>query len=74
VQERGTYFLDKWDPNYTPLLESHDPGEPPKQGGLVVGKYGKGSYVYTGYVFFRELPSGIKGAFRLFANLVSIEN
>jgi len=74
VQERGTYFLDKWDPNYTPLLESHDPGEPPKQGGLVVAKYGKGSYVYTGYVFFRELPVGVKGAFRLFANLVSIEN
>ena len=74
VQERGTYFLDKWDPAYTPLLESADPGEEPRQGGLVVAKYGKGSYVYTGYVFFRELPAGIKGAFRLFANLVSIEN
>ncbi len=74
VQERGTYFLDKWDPAYTPLLESSDPGEEPKQGGLVVAKYGKGSYVYAGYVFFRELPAGVKGAFRLFANLVSIEN
>jgi LmbE family N-acetylglucosaminyl deacetylase len=74
VQERGTYFLDKWDPQYTPLLESNDPGETPKDGGLVVAKYGKGTYVYTGYVFFRELPAGIQGAFRLFANLVSIEN
>jgi hypothetical protein len=74
VQERGTYFLDKWDPQYTPLLESNDPGETPKQGGLVVAKYGKGTYVYTGYVFFRELPAGVQGAFRLFANLVSIEN
>jgi LmbE family N-acetylglucosaminyl deacetylase len=74
VQERGTYFLSQWDPQYKPLLESRDPGEQPLQGGLVVGKYGKGTYVYTGYVFFRELPAGVKGAFRLFANLVSIEN
>jgi LmbE family N-acetylglucosaminyl deacetylase len=74
VQERGTYFLSQWDPQYKPLLESKDPGEPPLQGGLVVGKYGKGTYVYTGYVFFRELPAGVKGAFRLFSNLVSIEN
>ena len=74
VQERGTYFLSQWDPQYTPLLESQDPGEQPLQGGLVAGKYGKGTYVYTGYVFFRELPAGVKGAFRLFANLVSIEN
>jgi hypothetical protein len=74
VQERGTYFLSQWDPQYKPLLESKDPGEQPLQGGLVVGKYGKGTYVYTGYVFFRELPAGVKGAFRLFSNLVSIEN
>ena len=74
VQERGTYFLSKWDPQYKPLIESEDPGEKPLQGGLVMAKYGKGTYVYTGYVFFRELPEGVKGAFRLFANLVSIEN
>ncbi len=74
VQERGTYFLSQWDPQYKPLIESQDPGEKPLQGGLVMGKYGKGTYVYTGYVFFRELPEGVKGAFRLFANLVSIEN
>jgi hypothetical protein len=74
VQERGTYFMRTWDPRYTPLLESGDPGEMPLQGGLVTVKYGKGTYTYTGYVFFRELPAGIKGAYRLFANLVSLEN
>ena len=73
VQERGTYFLRTWDPKYTPLLESGDPGEMPLQGGLVTVRYGKGTYTYTGYVFFRELPEGIKGAYRLFANLVSLE-
>jgi len=74
VQERGTYFLRTFDPRYTPLLESGDPGEQPLQGGMVTAKYGKGTYTYTGYVFFRELPAGIKGAYRLFANLVSLEN
>jgi hypothetical protein len=71
VQERGTYFFRTWDPKYQPLLESHDPGEDPKEGGLMVARYGKGSYVYAGYVFFRELPAGVQGAYRLFANLVS---
>jgi LmbE family N-acetylglucosaminyl deacetylase len=74
VDERGTFFLRSWDSRYTPLLESNDPGEPGRDGGLVVGKYGKGTYVYTGYSFFRELPAGVKGAYRLFANLVSAEN
>jgi hypothetical protein len=74
VQERGLYFLGTWDSNYKPLLESNDPGEEPKQGGLVTAKYGKGTYVYTGYGFFRQLPAGVRGAYRLFANLVSIEN
>jgi hypothetical protein len=74
VQERGTYFMRTWDPKYTPLLESGDPGEMPLQGGLVTVKYGKGTYTYAAYVFFRELPAGIKGAYRLFANLVSLEN
>ncbi|HEX4999393.1 MAG TPA: NEW3 domain-containing protein, partial [Terriglobia bacterium] len=71
VQERGTYFLSQWDQRYTPLLASNDPGEQPLLGGLVTAKYGKGTYIYTGYVFFRELPEGVKGAYRLFANLVS---
>jgi hypothetical protein len=74
VDERGTFFLQKWDSKYTALLESHDPGEDPRQGGLVVTKYGKGSYIYAGYSFFRQLPAGVKGAYRLFANLVSAEN
>ncbi len=74
IDERGTYFLRNWDPRYAAPLETHDPGEPPREGGLVVGKYGKGTYVYTGFSFFRELPAGVKGAYRLFANLVSVEN
>jgi LmbE family N-acetylglucosaminyl deacetylase len=74
IDERGTFFLRSWDSRYTPLLESNDPGEPGRDGGLVVGKYGKGTYIYTGYSFFRELPAGVKGAYRLFANLVSAEN
>jgi LmbE family N-acetylglucosaminyl deacetylase len=74
IDERGTYFLKNWDAKYVPLLETHDPGEPAREGGLVVGKYGKGTYVYTGLSFFRELPAGVKGAYRLFANFVSVEN
>jgi alpha-galactosidase-like protein len=74
VDERGTFFLRSWDQRYVTPLESADPGEPGRDGGLVMGKYGKGTYVYTGYSFFRQLPAGVKGAYRLFANLVSIEN
>jgi hypothetical protein len=74
VDERGTFFARTWDPRYTTPLESNDPGEPGRDGGLVTGKYGKGTYIYTGYSFFRELPAGVKGAYRLFANLVSAEN
>jgi hypothetical protein len=74
VQERGIYFLSQWDQRYTPLLSSNDPGDQPLLGGLVAAKYGKGTYIYTGYVFFRELPAGVKGAYRLFANLVSAQS
>jgi LmbE family N-acetylglucosaminyl deacetylase len=74
VDERGTFFLRSWDPRYVAPLESADPGEPGRAGGLVIGKYGKGTYIYTGYSFFRQLPAGTKGAYRLFANLVSVEN
>jgi uncharacterized repeat protein (TIGR01451 family) len=74
VDERGTFFLRSWDSQYAAPLESADPGEPGRAGGLVVGKYGKGTYIYTGYSFFRQLPAGVKGAYRLFANLVSVEN
>jgi len=71
VQERGLYFAGQWDAQFKPLLESHDPGEPPRQGGLLVAHYGKGLYIYTGYAFFRQVPAGLPGAVRLFVNLVS---
>ena len=71
VQERGLYFMNQWDPNFTPLLESHDPGEAEQKGGLLVAHYGKGTYIYTGYAFFRQLPAGVPGAVRLFVNLIS---
>ena len=69
VQERGLYFMSQWDSNFTPLLESHDPGESEQKGGLLVAHYGKGVYIYTGFAFFRQLPAGVPGAVRLFVNL-----
>ncbi len=71
VQERGLYFMDQWDTKFTPLLGSHDPGEPDRKGGLIEARYGKGIYIYTGYAFFRQLPAGVPGAVRLFVNLIS---
>ena len=71
VQERGLYFMSSWDDRFRPLLSCHDPGEPEQKGGLLVAKYGKGVYIYTGYAFFRQLPAGVPGAIRLFVNLVS---
>ena len=72
VQERGLYFPNTWDSEYTALLSSNDEGESKKDGGLLVAKYGKGYYVYTGYSWFRELPEGVPGAYRIFVNLVSL--
>lgn len=72
VQERGAYFLSKWDPHFKPLLSSKDPGEEEKQGGQVIAEYGKGLYVYTAYGWYRQLPVGVPGAYRLIANLVSL--
>ena len=71
VQERGLYFWTQFDPKYTPLLAMNDPGEPALNGGLVYARYGKGIYIYTGLAFFRQLPEGIPGAYRLFVNLLS---
>ena len=72
TQERGLYFLSDWDPNYTPLLaSSDDPGNQLK-GGELIAQYGKGNYIYTAYSWFRQFPSGVPGAYRLFANLVSL--
>jgi LmbE family N-acetylglucosaminyl deacetylase len=71
VQERGLYFMDKWDEHFQALLASHDPGEDPQKGGLLKAHFGKGIYIYTGYAFFRQLPAGVPGAVRLYVNLLS---
>lgn len=72
VQERGLYFPEQWDARFTPLLAMGDPGETPLQGGLLVARHGKGHFVYTSLSWFRQLPEGVPGAYRLFANLVSL--
>jgi LmbE family N-acetylglucosaminyl deacetylase len=71
VQERGLYFVGGFEKHYTPLIAWNDPGEQPLNGGLITCDYGKGRYVYTGISFFRQLPAGVPGAYRLFANLIS---
>jgi len=71
TQERGLYFWTEFDPKYTPLLSMHDPGEPELNGGLVYTHLGKGTYIYTGLAFFRQLPEGVPGAYRLLVNLLS---
>jgi len=71
VQERGLYFSDEWDPRYQSVLESHDPGEMPLQGGMLYTPLGKGAYIFSAYDWFRELPAGVPGAYRLFANMLS---
>ncbi|MFZ9028425.1 MAG: PIG-L deacetylase family protein [Crocinitomicaceae bacterium] len=73
VQERGLYFADNWDEKYSPLFSWSDKGEDPVLGGLITCKHGKGQFVYTGISFFRELPNGVIGAYRLFANLLSYQ-
>jgi hypothetical protein len=73
VQERGLYFAHEWAPAYHPLLEMHDSGDPPLTGGLLIAPLGKGTYVYTGLAFFRQLPAGVPGAYRLFANLLALQ-
>jgi LmbE family N-acetylglucosaminyl deacetylase len=72
VQERGLYFPNKWDAAYTPILSSNDPKEKPLDGGLLVAKSGKGFFIYTTYSWFRQLPAGVPGAYRLFANMLSL--
>lgn len=71
VQERGLYFASSWDPHYQTLFECHDPGEKPLEGGTLVTRYGKGAYVFTAYSWFRQLPAGAPGAYRIFANFLS---
>lgn len=72
VQERGLYFPNQWDEHFTPILAFSDKGELPHAGALLSAQYGKGHYIYTGLGFFRQLPAGVPGAYRLFANMVSL--
>ncbi len=72
IQERGIYFATEIDSSFECPLSMNDPGEKPNKGSLIIAKYGKGNYVYTGLAFFRELPAGVPGAYRLFANLLSL--
>ena len=72
VQERGLYFPGSWSKEYTPVLSMNDKGETAKNGSLLIAKYGKGNYIYTGLSFFRELPAGVSGAYKIFANMLSV--
>jgi hypothetical protein len=71
VQERGLYFASRWDERYEPVLSSHDPDEPDRTGGMLFTRYGKGVFIFSGYAWFRQLPAGVPGAYRLFINLIS---
>ena len=71
IQERGLYFASVWDPRYQPVLECNDPGEKPLAGGMLYTRYGKGVYIFSAYSWFRELPAGVPGAYRIFANMLS---
>jgi LmbE family N-acetylglucosaminyl deacetylase len=71
VQERGLYFASDWDARYTPLFASHDPGSPDLKGSTLVARVGRGTYVFTALAFFRQLPAGVPGAYRLFVNMIS---
>jgi hypothetical protein len=73
VQERGLYFGEEWDPRWIPLLEMNDPGELPQRGSLLVAPVGEGLFVYTALSFFRQWSAGVPGAYRLFANLISLD-
>jgi len=73
TQEQGLYYPSEWDNSFTPILSSNDKGETPKNGALLIAKYGKGNYIYTGLSFFRELPEGVSGAYRLISNLISLQ-
>lgn len=72
VEERGSKWMKSWDPRYEALLEAHDEGQSPQKGGLLYAKYGKGVYIYNAWAFYRELPEGVPGAYRLFANMLSL--
>ena len=73
VQEQGLYYPNKWSSEFIPILASNDEGETPKKGALLIAKHGKGNYIYTGLSFFRELPEGVSGAYRLLANMIALD-
>jgi hypothetical protein len=72
VEQRGSKFFSEWDKAYTPMIETHDQGQPPQRGGWLTASYGKGHYTYFAYAFHRQLPYGVPGAYRLLANLLSL--
>lgn len=72
VQERGLYFPNEWGNEFEAILSSNDPSEPARDGGLLIARYGKGHFVYTGYSWFRQLPAGVPGAYRIFTNMISL--
>jgi hypothetical protein len=72
VEERGSKWMKSWDAHYEALLETHDEGQPPQKGGFLYTKYGKGIYIYNAYAFYRELPEGVPGAYRIMANMISL--
>ena len=71
-EQRGSKFWASWDERYTPLLECHDTGQAPQKGGMLIAQSGKGLYVYSAYAWYRQLPNGVPGAYRLFANMLSL--
>jgi len=71
IEERGHGFMATWDTHYTPLLETHDPGQQPQRGGLLVARTGRGAWIYLGLALYRQLPEGVPGPYRLLANLIS---
>ena len=73
AQEQGLYYAGEWNSAFIPILASNDKGEKPLTGGLLIAKYGKGNYIYTGLSFFRELPEGVSGAYRLLANIIALD-
>lgn len=72
VEERGSKWMSRWDDRYTPLLECHDREQPPQRGGMLFTRYGRGTFTYAAYAFYRQLPAGVSGGYRIFANLVSL--
>ncbi|HEX9005069.1 MAG TPA: PIG-L family deacetylase [Blastocatellia bacterium] len=73
VEERGSKWMSTWDERYKPLLESHDREQAPQKGGMMFAHYGKGTFVYAAYAFYRQLPAGVQGGYRLFANVISLK-